>query len=324
MKKSIKISAFLSFLLISCSNRIPDNMVFVKGGSIEMGDNIRHAVYPAEVRDFYISDHEVTNREFADVFNWACQKGYLYIAYGEETKERPKFPYNIGEKFPDYLYVDTDYLVRLNKDNPWPLIETFRKNCQIEFRDNEFKVKEGMDDYPVVAVSWYGAVVYCNFLSEISGLKPLYETQFWDSDMISSGFRLPTNEEWEYAARGGAKSQGYMYSGSDDPEETAWFAANSEGKLHPVKQKLPNELGLYDMSGNAWEFCTEKEGEFAGIIKTGVLSGGLYTSFRLWRGGGYSTNDVNVHIFLQHIDLPTYLQGNDEVGFRIIMQKGKG
>ena len=70
-------------------------------------------------------------------------------------------------------------------------------------------------------------------------------------------FRMPTEAEWEYAARGGNRSQGYMYSGSDNIDDVAWYIGNSNGKTHPVKLKKPNELGLYDMSGNAWEWCND-------------------------------------------------------------------
>jgi sulfatase modifying factor 1 len=111
--------------------------------------------------------------------------------------------------------------------------------------------------FPVSAIDWYAAVEYCNWLSERAGLSPCYSGggKATRCDFLANGYRLPTEAEWEFAARGGIQSEGFAYSGSDDPDEIGWHAGNSGGKSHPVGEKRPNELGLYDMSGNRWEWC---------------------------------------------------------------------
>ena len=136
-------------------------------------------------------------------------------------------------------------------------------------------------DYPMYYVSWEDAREFCRRLSEATGKK----------------YVLPTEAQWEYAARGGKKSKGYKYSGSDDIDEVAWYRINSYyiGESHPdygthrVGTKKANELGIYDMSGNVWEWCWDWYGDYD-KDDTDNPQGSFRGDNRVERGGGWRFN----------------------------------
>ena len=126
------------------------------------------------------------------------------------------------------------------------------------------------DDLPVENVSWNDAQEFIRKLNRETG----------------ANFRLPTEAEWEFAARGGNNSKGCKYSGGDNINNVAWYDGNSGGKTHAVGRKTPNELGIYDMSGNVWEWCQDWYGSYGGGSQT-APSGPSSGSFRVLRGGSW-------------------------------------
>ena len=134
---------------------------------------------------------------------------------------------------------------------------------------------------PVEWVSWNDCQEFIKKLNQLTGKT----------------FRLPTEAEWEYAARGGSQSQGYKYAGSNTIGDVAWYTVNSYEKgsshpdygTHPVGQKQPNELGLYDMSGNVWEWCQDWYGSYSSSSQTNPV-GPSSGSLRVYRGGSWINN----------------------------------
>lgn len=251
MSKLLPVLTAMMVIASSCSQKIPDNFVFIKGGTF-LNTKSNYYGQPATIPDFYMSQYEVTQKEWMEVMG----------------------------------------------NNP----ATFKG-----------------DTLPVETVSWYDCIEYCNKRSIKEGLQPYYtidknkkdpyNTNELDSikwtvtiNEAANGYRLPTETEWEYAADGGQLSRNYAYSGSNTINETAWFWQNSGDKYltgswawsvleknhnqtKRVGSKTPNELGLYDMSGNVREWCWDWFHAPAEPNMPNIPPG------RVWKGGGWMGAD---------------------------------
>ena len=181
----------------------------------------------------------------------------------------------------------------------------------------------GRESRPVINVTWWDAIDYCNWLSEKEKLPKAYDDKgnFLDKDgRVTTditkvlGYRLPTEAEWEYAARGGNKSRGYQYAGSSTVGDVAWYDSNSGNKTQEVGKKAPNELGIYDMSGNVWEWCSDWYGNYSSSAQTNPYNS-TTGSVRVNRGGGWYGIATYTRVAFRNFNSPTYTY--DFLGFRI-------
>lgn len=264
-------------------------MVFVQGGTFFMGSSLKDnekPIHQVTLKDFYIAKYPVTVAEFQEFIETTNYKtdahriGTSFIMTAGEWKEKAGVNWRFdvkGERRPD----------------------------------NEY-------NHPVIHISWNDAMAYCDWLSNETG----------------KNYRLPSEAEWEFAARGGNKSKDFIYAGSDALDEVGWFWENSGNKkiagnwefkklfenncrTHPVGQKKANELGIYDMSGNVWEWCADvwhANYDGAPIDGSAWMSGGDQAR-RVVRGGSWFINDSYCRVSFRLRDSADLR--NNYVGFRL-------
>jgi len=166
--------------------------------------------------------------------------------------------------------------------------------------DSHLNYFEGCPDCPVDRVSWYNAMDFIDKLNALTGEK----------------YRLPTEAEWEFAARGGTQSRSFKYSGSDSTAEVAWRNDNAENRTHPVGRKQSNESGIYDMSGNVWEWCSDWYSDsYYAISPTQNPTGPVKGSQRVIRGGSWFQDSFGLNTSDRKAMNPEWRLGF--VGFRL-------
>ena len=224
----------------------------------------------------------------ADTFIMGSTDGYLneqpphmvyldafYIDKYEVTNEQ--YTAYLTEALNDgEIYVSS---IIVNKDSI-ELLDLDSSLCQISYSNGNFIIDIGKESYPVIEVTWYGAEAYAQHYSK----------------------RLPTEAEWEYAAYGGNQSNGYTYSGSNNPDDVGWYSDNADNPnndmndgqgTHIVGLKQSNELGIYDMSGNVWEWCHDwYDGDYYSSVTIENPQGPKSGKSRILRGGSWRDNNT--------------------------------
>ncbi len=279
-------------------------MIFVKGGTYKMGNpNAKknskveadeQPVHTVKVSSFYISKYEITVAQYKE---FIADKSYKEFArFGVVHKLPPAPDSTWWQGHPDCAKY---WSMQLNSWWGW------------------------QNNYPMFHVSWYDAVAYCNWLSIRSGLQPCYYIKDGGviCNMKKNGYRLPTEAEWEYAARGGNKSKNYKYSGSNNYNDVAWVDDNTfMTGPRAVGTKKPNELGIYDMSGNVWEWCTDFYSPF--YYKNSPVNNPVNTSptgYRSIRGGSWHYRVQLATVYTRDGPKPGYTNYN--YGFRVVRKK---
>ncbi len=194
LSQSLQIAA-LSALLFACSKAPPGGWVHVKGGHARIGDGIMALEYEADIRDFWVSPHETTNAEVAQAYNWAVERGYIVVS---EKRVKPSSRY-----IPEFQY---------------DFINLKPASSGLTWDGKRLSAKPGQEDFPALWISWFGCAAYCNFLGLMQGRPAAYDTSSWEIAVKRGAYRLPSDAEWEYAARGGSKTMRTRYAGSDDYE----------------------------------------------------------------------------------------------------------
>jgi len=303
MKKPIFIVSFI--LSIVCAPVYTQSFLSlssVPGGEITVNYGT------AEVTPFKIGTYEITAGQWVSVMNWAIENGKL-----TPPSESSALTFKLAGN---------------------PLFDLDNRFCYIKYQQGQFHVEKKYKNYPAIGLNWYGAAAFCNFLSEKEGLSSCYNLEDFSCDYSQSGYRLPTNHEWELAAR--YKTDGtywgkYDFSGSSQIDEVAWYKENSgqspnaseyDGtQTHPVGTLKPNGLGIYDMSGNVNEWINDwYKGSYkpSGINPTGPASG----KYRIIRGGSWASREHMCRV-TQFINQPPHMWGSGgdtylDIGFRVV------
>ncbi|MHB8900255.1 MAG: formylglycine-generating enzyme family protein [Thermoguttaceae bacterium] len=175
---------------------------------------------------------------------------------------------------------------------------------------------------PVERIRWTDTLKFCNARSAAEGLTPCYNLETWACDFSADGYRLPTEAEWEYACRAGSTGDYYFEGGDESLDAYGWFRDNAGRKHHPVGQKKPNALGLYDMAGNIREWCNDWYAVDAYTAEPATDPRGPATGEKtVLRGGAFSGSADTCTTWSRYCDEPGFTDAcvaSDDYGFRCV------
>lgn len=222
--------------------------------------------------DFYMGKYEITNWQYAEILNYAASEGEITGDYQNNITVK-----NLNGTQKELLDLDDS-------------------DCEVFFDSTIFKADPGKENRPVVELTWWGAAFYCNMMSKQMNVSELYDQSTWKCDMEGTGFRLPTEAEWEYAAK---YSDGRTFPwGNEIPNNTLCNYQNAVGRTTDAGSYSPagdSQLGFYDMAGNAWEWCND----WYGFYPTGSSflvdpSGPEDGADKILRGGNFYSAAYNI------------------------------
>jgi formylglycine-generating enzyme required for sulfatase activity len=262
----------------------PQDMAFIPAGPFTMGsdpgegyldEQPEHAPW---ISAFYMDLREVTNARYAGALNWAMPQGLIEVAagvtYGTVRQSGSGRP---------YLYMDGE--------------QDAGNQCRITYGSGVFGVEAGWEDHPVVGVTWYGAAAFCDWRSVIEGLPPAYDPETWDCDHGASGYRLPTEAEWEKAARGEQGERTYPWAGTQIHCDLCNFRSTSglcTGLTVEVDDPRyaggASPCGAWHMAGNVWEWCNDWYGaDYYAASPAADPTGPAGGTYRVLRGGSWDS-----------------------------------
>jgi formylglycine-generating enzyme required for sulfatase activity len=285
---------------------ITSQMIYIPDGSYVMGDTIDGMSWALPTRTvnldaYWIGQYEVTNREYASILNWAISQGYLENSSGGA--------YTGGDLYAEGVII----------------LELSNSDCKIDYIGGSFTVESvAQETHPVVMVSWYGAVMYCNWLSQQKGKMKCYNTSNWECNFSANGYRLPTEAEWEKAS-GHDPTKGTYQQKRRYPWGDTWDCTkcnNAECGPHTTEEagSYPtgkSYYGCYDMAGNVWEWCNDKwQDNYSGLPDPDSNpTGPAWGPGRVLRGGGCYFNVIHCRSTSRNYYYPSSTRIN--FGFRV-------
>lgn len=297
----------------NCGEEVPFNASFCPNCGEKLTNIREYSLSYNTIDSFDKNAQKIPSEEFVDI-NSFCENTFLELVLVEKGQF---FMGDVNEGNKHELTYD----FAINKS--LTTFDDFDRYCKSSGNKQPDDQDWGIGSRPLINVSWFDAIAYCNWLSRNEFLSNAYDSYgnlLDEEGRITTdpskvvGYRLPTEAEWEYAAKGGKKSKEYRFSGSNNAHEVAWYFSNSSDKTREVCLKAPNELGIYDMSGNVWEWCSDWYHSYSHLAKTNPYNS-TSSSFRVIRGGSWYNVEMDLSVSNRSKASPT--KTSNYLGFRI-------